>query len=360
MANLIQRISSFKRSLGSIISCGFARAKRTNPAATLRLLTIHGTSVLMSGLGSLVHTNQEIRILDQQYKRTLQCLLKLPVSSTASLVHFVSGSLPGTAILHLRQLSLFGMISRLPGDPLHVLAYQALLTLPPTSKSWFVQVRDLHLLYQLPHPLTLLDKPLTKETHKKLVKSKVLDYWEVKLRAEAAPLTSLKYFQPEFLSLSSPHRLLTAAGSKSYEVAKARIQLLFLSARYPCGQLTRHWSPDSEGYCTFLTCQQRSTIETPEHILLECPAYTTTRLNLISMCLNAKNPVSNYIVTKLLLSTTDQIMQFLLDCSPIPIVIHTAQLHGDDIFNDLFYLSRTWCFAIHRERMKRIGRWNFK
>ena len=253
------------------------------------------------------------------------------------------------------------MISRLPGDPLHVLAYQALLTLPPASKSWFVQVRDLHLLYQLPHPLTLLDKPLTKNTHKKLVKSKVLDYWEVKFRAEAAPLTSLKYFRPQFLSLSCPHRLLKAAGSKSYEVAKARIQLLFLSSKYPCGQLTRHWSSsDSEGTCTFLSCKQRSTVETPEHILLECPAYSATRLHLISLCLNVKNPVSNYIVTNLLLSTSTNQMQFLLDCSPIPLVIHLAQLHGDQIFNDLFYLSRTWCFAIHRERMKRLGRWNFK
>ena len=164
------------------------------------------------------------------------------------------------------------------------------------------------------------------------------------------------------MSLSRPHRLLTAAGSKSYEVAKARIQLLFLSAKYPCGQLTSHWSSsDSEGTCTFLSCKQRSTVETPEHILLECPAYSATRLNLVSLCLNVKNPVSNHIVTNLLLSpSTHLIMQFLVDCSPIPLVIHLAQLHGEDIFNDLFYLSRTWCFAIHRERMKRLGRWNFK
>ena len=188
----------------------------------------------MSGLGSLVHTNQEIRILDQQYKRTLQSLLKLPVSSSASLVYFASGSLPGTAILHLRQLSLFGMISRLPGDPLNLHAQQVLLTSPSTGHSWFIQVRNLLLIYQLPHPLQLLASPPQKEPFKNLVKAEVTDHWEVRLRSEAAFLPSLEYFLPQFHSLSTTHPLWTSAGCKPYEVSKARIQLLFLGSQYPC------------------------------------------------------------------------------------------------------------------------------
>ena len=175
----------------------------------------------------MVLSSKEIAIIDQQLKISLQNILKLPVTSPVSFVHFVSGTLPARAVLHLNQLTLFGMICRLPGDPLNLFARQILLTSSCTT-SWFVQVRNLCLQYQLPHPLDLLDNPATKEAFKKLLKAKVIDTWEQKLRGEASLLPSLTYFKPQFMSLTSPHKLLLTAGPKSYEVCKARIQLLFL------------------------------------------------------------------------------------------------------------------------------------
>ena len=121
LPNILERISSFKNALGSIVSNGLARGRRTNPAAVLRILSTYGTPVLMSGLGSLFLSDKEVSCVDQQYKRTLQNIVKLAVRSPPSLVHFIAGSLPATAILHLRQMTLFGMICRLPGDPLHLL-----------------------------------------------------------------------------------------------------------------------------------------------------------------------------------------------------------------------------------------------
>ena len=47
-----------------------------------------------------------------------------------------------TAILHLKQLTLFSMITRQAGDPLHVCAQYNL-----SSSSCFLQVRDLFLLF---------------------------------------------------------------------------------------------------------------------------------------------------------------------------------------------------------------------
>ena len=123
------------------------------------------------------------------------------------------------------------MISRLPEDPLHKLAQQALLTSP--ALSWFTGVRDLMQQYLLPHPLAILANPPTRKDFKRLVKAKILDYWEKKLRAEAALLPSLNYVHTQFMSLDCPHKLWTTAGSNPFEVAKARIQLLFLSNQYP-------------------------------------------------------------------------------------------------------------------------------
>ena len=161
--------------------------------------------------------------------------------------------------------------------------------------------------------------------------------WEQRLRLESSFLPSLQYFHPQFMSLSTPHRLWTTAGPKPYEVAKAVVQLKFLSGQYRCGKLTRHWSPSQDGFCSHPPCQQSSTLESSEHILLECPAYLETRQNMISLFLNLKSQVSHSLVISLLLCSERQsLMQFLLDCSVLAQVIQAAQVHGECIYSDLF------------------------
>ena len=142
------------------MSRGLARGSRSNPVASLRILSIYATPVLMSGLASLVLSPKEIGSVDQQYKRTLQNITKLSTNTTASVISFVTGSLPATAILHLKQLTLFGMITRMENDPLNIHARHVLLTGGVTSpKSSFLQVRNLLLQYRLPHPRSLLEHP---------------------------------------------------------------------------------------------------------------------------------------------------------------------------------------------------------
>ena len=183
-------------------------------------------------------------------------------------------------------------------------------------------MRNLFLQYSLPHPLLFLSNPPQKEVFKKLVKSKVTDYWENKLRMEASFLPSLEYFHPEFMSLSTPHKLLTSVGSKSYEVAKARIQLLCLANQYPSSKNTRHWSTQNpDGLCSFPVCQEQKLVESSEHILLCCTA------KLYSMCLGVRNPYTYQLITRILFSRSpNKMMQFLVDSSAIPAVIHTRIL----------------------------------
>ena len=75
MPHILGRLSSFRKALGSVVSCGLARGHRSNPAASLRILTLYGTPVLMSGMASLVLLDKETATIDQQFKRTLQTFL---------------------------------------------------------------------------------------------------------------------------------------------------------------------------------------------------------------------------------------------------------------------------------------------
>ena len=145
------------------------------------------------------------------------------------------------------------MVIRLPNNILHKMARYILTTSSDSSQSWFIQVKKLLLQYNLPHPLRLLDSPLSKAALKKLFKNHVIDFWQTKLRRDAAPLSSLEYFKPQFMSLQITHPLWTSCGSNSYEICKAIIQAKMLSGRYRTDQLLRHFS-DNDGLCAL--CHQ--------------------------------------------------------------------------------------------------------
>ena len=117
-----------------------------------------------------------------------------------------------------------------------------------------------------------------------MVKSRVLDYWQLKLCSEAALLPSLKYFSPNFMSLSNPHPLFTTCAGSPYEVTKAVLQARYLSGRGRVESLTRHWdSSNKEGYCV-LCVSLRPGQGTVEHMFLGggCPALVDARLCMIS------------------------------------------------------------------------------
>ena len=262
-------------------------------------------------------------------------------------------------MIHLRQLSLLGMIARLPGSLLHQHAV-SVFTKQGNTWSWFHQVRNICLRYQLPHPLTFLTSPLSKDAFKRMIKKNVVNYWELKLRDDAAPLKSLKYFKPQFMSLSKPHPIFSTAGSSPYEVVKACTQARLLSGRYRTELLSSHWSSNPGGYCLCPSCDGLFIPEDIEHIFLHCDSLGTTRLRLSNFTMKYAQDVPLLCSTILELTKpcNPLFLQFLLDCSVIPKVISLCMEHGNVVLHHMFKVSRTWCYSLHRERLKLLGRWN--
>ena len=310
--------------------------------------------VLFSGLASLVLSKSEINIISGHYKVTLERLLKLHERTPRCVVFFLSGCLPGEAVLHMRQLSLFGMITRLPGDPLHKHAIHVLGSIPQSGKSWFYQIRNICILYDLPHPITLLNCPPTKELYKRMVKLKIQDYWQSILRLEAKQLPSLYAFDPAFMSHSSSHPIVTSATS-GFECSKATIQLRMLSGRYRTSYLSRHWSPQNrDGYCCSPTCV--SALETLEHIIQQCPYYQNVRDMLWTKWINttAEYPELQTLLKQVKNASPLVQTTFILDPTSNPVVIRLVQVHGRNLQSHILYLARTHCWNIHKKRMDMI------
>ena len=173
---------------------------------------------------------------------------------------------------------------------------------------------------------------------KKLTKSKVIDFWENKYRSQASLLPSLKYFNCNYMSLSSPHPLFEAAKSP-FEVRKVVVAARLLSGRYRTDHLARHRSKTNPlGLCLLPGCTGQSK-GSLEHILLYCNALGETRASMMSHWYKFLSDRPYLFPLILDLTRTEAtFMQLPLDPSCIPSVISANTLHADTM-QSCFYLS---------------------
>ena len=130
-----------------------------------------------------------------------------------------------------------------------------------------------------------------------------------------------------------------------------------LSVCYVTDKLSRHWNQNKLGLCTIPGCTGDES-GSLEHYLLFCPALSSARLNV--MQLSQKISLEHEALRNILQNTfsnqkTENIVQFLLDCSSVPEIVTLSQSDNSYLVDRLFYLSRTWCYSIHRSRMNRLG-----
>ena len=342
------------------ICTGAARHHRGNPAASIRIEKLYATPKLMSGLGALVLLKSEKNIVDQHLKETYENLMRLHPKTPKSVVCFLAGCLPGEALIDMRMFTNFGMICAQKDGVLHSHSLEILMTAKPSSRSWFSSIRDLCLQYGLPHPMKLLQSTLTKHQYKSMTTKAVVNYWEMKLRADAGPLTSLQYFHPEFMSLVHPHPIWRTSGTSPYQISMSQVQATMLSGRYRTELLCSNWSSNTSGCCQTPSCRDLNIPEDLQHILVECGSLQSTRNSLMSFTKDISRgcPEINHIVEKYCSLIHPDFVQFLLDCSVLPEVIQTQQQCGSQaILNQLFRITRTWCFCLHKARLKVLNRW---
>ena len=135
-----------------------------------------------------------------------------------------------------------------------------------------------------------------------------------------------------------------------------------LSRKYITDKLSRHWSVNKSGLCSTPGCTGED-VGSLEHMLLFCPALADARQRIIALC--HKVALENEDLTNILSSalngqTTEMVMQFLLDCSSLPAVIILKQSGGNHLVERLFYISRSWCYSLHRSRMNKLGLFQYR
>ena len=114
LPTILAKFVADKRALGTVLHSGIARAHRGNPAMGIRIQQVYGDPVLLSGLGAMVLNKNEVNMINQHHKEVIRNLQRLLPLTPQPFIYFLASTLPGTARVHLRQLSIFGMITRIP------------------------------------------------------------------------------------------------------------------------------------------------------------------------------------------------------------------------------------------------------
>ena len=193
-----------------------------------------------------------------------------------------------------------------------------------------------------------------------MIKLKILDLWQTKLREDASKLekNSLLYFNPRFMSLSQPHQLWLSCGNDRYQLNKACLQAKYLSGRSRTEKLMSHFSKENSPFCQLHP--HTRTVGDLLHELVLCPVLAPQREQLFKFWdnLSAPFPVCSRILLNAKTTNSADFLQFLLDCSAVPQVIDAASEHGTGIYEILFKATRTFCYTIHRTKRQILDQWS--
>ena len=274
---------------------------------------------------------------------------------SACFIHGLTGLLPFVAYLHLRMLTLLGQVCRL-NEGNNILARQArtvFSTTSPSSKSWFWQLRDICILYNLPHPLEFLELKYSKTIFKKLTKLAVITYYTNKFKTDAANLRSLKYFKFDKIGIRSVHPIFATCGTNPYEIEKAVVQSRLLSGMYKFERRKRHFTNTNnpDGICSLHLCQEEDSrhFGDIESFFLGCPSLGKARQEFATF-------LNNYLVSYPDIADLIQDcissdpVQFYLDASTMGAVLYQVQVKGTYILNLIFKVTRHHCFLLHKLR----------
>ena len=194
---------------------------------------------------------------------------------------------------------------------------------------------------------------LSKEKFKEITKSRVIDYWELKLRSDASSKPSLKFFNPLNSNLTKPHPILTTPESNPYEVNKSVIQLRMAPGRYPDDWLQRYWSVKNKfGQCRLCSAERGDL----EHYLTSCLSLRNKREYLFHwwLCSSSDSPYLYKLFQDKMRSECQIFVKFVIDASSDPDVILLVQQQLTDL-KAIFHLTHTFCYSIHKIRLKLLG-----
>ena len=204
--------------------------------------------------------------------------------------------------------------------------------------------------------LLVLQQQPTKLQFKKLVTSKILDFWHSKILEDIEQKRSLRFLRGNFLPLGKgPHPLWLSCGDSESAIEAAIINAKILSGRYRDDYLISKWNSNTSGCCMSKNCSFFPG-DVTHYLSGNCSALSS-QLNLTLTC--SLNILSHfpYLVEPVISArrkSAEEWAAFLLNPITNPQLIKISQEFDPTAIWPVFRLTRAYIWTMHRERMNSI------
>ena len=291
-----------------------------------------------------------MKTLSGFHNKTLRGFLKLSSHSPVPGLYFLLGELPIEAKIHLDVFSLFHSIWSNPQTKVHQIVRYILMMTDDSSTTWSAHLRILCKRYSLPDPLSLLENETawSKTRWKTLTKTNVTVFHEKELRHRALKNSKMEYLDVQVSGLSGlPHPALHYILT-TQDVKKLRSHIKFLCGDILTGERL-FMDQGANPQCRLCS----ATVETTDHILVQCRSTHDVRERLLPELLNTvavvapsckllDNPTSTYLT------------QFLLDCTSLNLPNSYRLSPQNSEISKVFKIARDWCHSISNERTRQL------
>ena len=245
-------------------------------------------------------------------------------------------------------MTLFNNIARQPEDATeNLLAKRQLNIKENNSTSWFVTIKKKLYKYDLPNPLSLLEK---KNEWKNTVKKAVEKHWKTVILENCITYNSFNYlhcdvFQPNKI----PHLIqIDNTSDPSVEAVRIAVKLKLVTGTYNLQVRAAKFRSANTRICEI--CNEED--EDIEHFLLGCK---------ILQCVRA--PFLNELTDTLLGTYSKQLLdlpsvvclQLILDCTKLyNHENHSWFIYNKDVERAIEHISRKMCYALHSVRIRSL------
>ena len=349
--NISNKLSLARRTLYALMGSGLHGLTGINPTVSIKIYNTYVLPRLISGLESISVTKYELNELEGFHRQCLRNFQNLSSRTAIEAIYVLIGGIPLEAHLDIRRLTLFGSILHRDNSKLLKLAQRQLIMKDSDSGSWFSMISAITYKYGLTSPIDLLTEKPDKLTWKKLVKTSVFTYWDMKLKQNMREKSTLKYLTGNTISIGKPHILWTSTALNTRDIRRATIKSKLVTGTYTLQSSRSKW--DKTGRITSVCPLCNSGDEDVLHFLLSCVKLQDTRYPLLHRLyqhLNDHNIATDFLDNLKLL------LQLILDPTNCIILSYLKPYGLNRAFMDTLEThSRTLCFALHFRRAQALN-----
>ena len=262
--NIKQLIQSARRTMFMLMRVGVHGTDGLGPCSTFKIVKTYVIPKLLHGLEAVVLKQKDIESLEAFFRKILRQIQSLPESTAKEGIYLLLGATTLESLYHIKVLTMFGNICRLPrGHLLYRLCRRQLAMRADSKASWLTLVTSLGEKYNINIHKQLL-YPWTKTLWKRFIRNTIKEHCHDGLRKSAIGKTSLEYL---CVNENFPNIHPTWEYTKHYRIPASIVRVRMLVGRYKHEVFLAKLQPEKDKMCRLCGTAEEDTT----HMISTCP-----------------------------------------------------------------------------------------